>query len=467
MTKKKSQGLEQDPKPASKKPSIERQSVDVTITLESPDFFANLDTCTTSEYVATDSVIIAYSKEVDGEGGRHFYQLFEQNGKRIKGIWVPFSLTLRDVISRLGNVCVTGSQVDTGRSGDYRKIDAIVQAFPEYLRPEIVSRFDATFGATTSVYWNNLTEGQKKTYLANPRARLARSVDGASVLVEYNDKTYSMPLRTDAGASIDSDKLGFVVQEVDKNTLKAQTNTHIPDTDLSIHSERGVIQIVHEHKDSMLHNDACADFAVDPLNSKRVYYAVPGTNELRVIDTSSITESHVPVTPIKLPIQGEIKEFNIDPNGNFFLVLMKQPDGTVLHILERDKLTTVKIVSDVKENIQLDSIGTVYFIDTNNRLRAAHTNFLSYEKGGLQKAYEDRRKKLLDLQAKIKKGILLPDVAASDHIDPAHAQEDSLVVKIASEIDALFDPLIAGAQTLADVDKQSDQVAALKVSAES
>src|SRR3989338_1539724 len=101
MTKKKSQGLEQDPKPASKKPSIERQSVDVTITLESPDFFANLDTCTTSEYVATDSVIIAYSKEVDGEGGRHFYQLFEQNGKRIKGIWVPFSLTLRDVISRL------------------------------------------------------------------------------------------------------------------------------------------------------------------------------------------------------------------------------------------------------------------------------------------------------------------------------------------------------------------------------
>ena len=162
-------------------------------------------------------------------------------------------------------------------------------------------------------------------------------------------------------------------------------------------------------------------------------------------------------------LQTTLKEFNIDPNGNFFLVLMKQPDGTVLHILERDKLVTVKTVSDVKENIQLDNIGTVYFIDVNGKLRVAHTNFLSYEKGGLQKALESRRQKLLDLQAKVKKGIVLPDIASIDHIDPAHAQEESLVSIIGTEIDALFDPLIAGATTLADVDKQSDQIMALKI----
>ncbi len=370
---------------------------------------------------------------------------------------------MKNIISGLAGAYITGSKYTQSSSGRI-SISKAVERFPEYLRAEIISRYDKSFGNASETYITNFTDDQKKTYLANPRARLSRNVTGSNVLAEYNGKTYSMQLRSPAGELIEKDNLGFADKELDGRILKSHTDTHIPDTDLSIHSERGVIQIVHEHKDSMLHNDACADFAVDPLNSKRVYYAVPGTNELRVIDTSSITESHVPVTSIKLPIPGEIKEFNIDPNGNFFLVLMKQPDGTALHILERDKLVTVKTVSDVKENIQLDSIGTVYFIDVNGTLRVAHTNFLSYEKGGLQKALESRRQKLLDLQAKVGKGIVLPDVQNIDHINPIHTEEEYLVSKIASEIDALFDPLIAGATTLADVDKQSDQIMTLKVS---
>lgn len=473
--KKTTQPPEQPNGEPKQKASIEREVADVRISVQPVDFFKENAAWSALEVGVTDSYVLVYQEH--DEAKWHEYRVYDASGKSLCSFHPSFVITGKDIASKTTKSNITPSK-STFSHPDSVKITDIAGHFPSDLQNEIVGRFDEAVKSDANFIgrynlWN--TDKYKQFTMAVPRGSIGTSSDGNKIVIIFKDNPYWIPTIDSDGIVIESNKLSLNSLPKDpeatlqKNPwLKEYVGSggqHIPDTDLNVRIENSQLIMSHEHKATKIFTDTACDYTLDPLDESAIYYAVPNSHEIRVLRAKNITSTHIDVDPIQLPIQGTVQELNFDPNGNFILVTCEEEGKSKLVVLERDTLERVAEIADVKEKVQLDSVGNFYFIDTNGKLRLANSNFLTFEHGGLQKQREAKRKKLADLEKRLSRGgIKLPDDAAVKAIDPARLEEEHIVRSLSRQLDLLFDPHINRASSLADIDKLHDKMDALRLS---
>lgn len=476
MTRKKTQQPPEQPNGEPKQQaSIDRKAVDVKISVQPVDFYKENAAWSALEVGVTDSYVLVYQEH--DEAKWHEYRVYDASGKSICTLHPSFVITGKDIAEKTSKSHIKASNVQSS-SFDTVCITDIAKHFPSYLQTEIVGRFDKALksDANFGEKYNLLNHDKyKQSTMAILRGSIGTSSDGNKIVLTFWDSLYWIPTIDSDGIVIEYNKLRLNSLPKDPEAtllinpwLKEHVGSggqHIPDTDLNVRLENLQLIMSHEHKATKIFTDAACDYALDPLDGSAVYYAVPNSHEIRILRAKNITETHITVDPIQLPIQGSIKELNFDPNGNFFLVTCEEEGREKLVVLERDTLERVSELPDVREKVRLDSVGNLYFIDTNGKLRLANSNFLTFERGGLQKQREVKRKKLTDLQKRLAQGgIKLPDDVAVQAVDPARLEEEHVVRSLSRQLDLLFAPHIGRASSLADIDKLHDKMDALRLS---
>lgn len=230
------------------------------------------------------------------------------------------------------------------------------------------------------------------------------------------------------------------------------------DLGLSIRCERKILSIS-DLQGKRLFSDAAVSYKIDPNDRKLIYYFPPAGDEVKIIRADQLQLAQTPVESKKLPFGNtSVKEVVFDPRGNFIFLL---GNANKLYVVAKDTLEPIEIIPNVTSSINIDSTGSITFIDDQNRIRVAHTNLTSFPSGGLAKIRGLDRAKLAELQERLSQGLALPeDVEATAG---SEAQSDGQIIEAAAaQVESYLRPHFDAADTLADLDRLRAQVGKLK-----
>lgn len=245
--------------------------------------------------------------------------------------------------------------------------------------------------------------------------------------------------------------------------LNTQKGRLIGDSDLTIDNDRGILNVINTTQNQRVYSDSSVGYALDPADQRTVYYYNPQSSELKSFDATKASLTQTPVRAVKLPFTGAVKDFKLDPQGNFVLMIVEKDGKSELKVLEKDTLAVAASVPDITGPLECDNLGNIYFVDGNKRLRLAQTNFMTFPKGGIEGMRTERRAELLRLAEAIEK-IELPEDGELGLADLPKGQLDEERIKreLSRQIDDRFGSMVADAETVDALDSLARRLGKLR-----
>jgi MoxR-like ATPase len=132
----------------------------------------------------------------------------------------------------------------------------------------------------------------------------------------------------------------------------------------------------------------------DPSTPDTVYFI--NTDHVYSMDVSKAARKQaVPIQEAQIDVKN-LQELAIDPHGNFLVIR----SGNTVTIVDKLSGEVMNHVSEVKGPIHIDDQGDILFIDTQNKLREAQTNFKAIPPGGTHAASGVRETRLKEMESR-------------------------------------------------------------------
>jgi hypothetical protein len=227
----------------------------------------------------------------------------------------------------------------------------------------------------------------------------------------------------------------------------------LPDGKHLASRQNGILTILQKDTLQRVYSDACHGFAVDPSDPTKLVYVNPTSRQMITVDLSQTTAQGSSTDVRSLPFQGVVTDLKFDAAGSFILCTVTDPDGSKERMVVLDKVTgnVCSEVPGVKGPITVDAVGSIYFIDSSNRLRLINSTLSSAPAGGFE-ALEQQRREKAAARLKIATEITLPELPAGVVVGPS-ANEDQLEDALAKTLQQRFKGEIAGVETLEALDR--------------
>lgn len=169
----------------------------------------------------------------------------------------------------------------------------------------------------------------------------------------------------------------------------------------------------------------------DPSSENTIYFI--NTGHIYSLDVSrGVKRQMVPLQETQIKVSNP-EEIAIDPNGNYLII----KSGTTVTIVDKLSGEEVNSLNEVKGNIHLDDQGDILFIDTQNRLREAQTNFKAIPPGGTNAASGVRETRLKEMETRFSRLRLDDPDALSAHAPTSEGRvEKTLRETVQKEVEA-------------------------------
>ncbi len=444
--------------------------LDVAITVHPPEFFEKNEG-EVLEIATTDNFEIVYKKE---KNGLLRYYIYNETGKLVKSdeVFPMFAFGYRQLVDSFsynGNLYLRGS------FASYVMLETLLKNFGfSNERVEILLRYFRELAPgkevmPVSAFQNigvwHVTPGKVRT--DSERKKFIFQVDKTIYIytTEVNGVVVS-PDRWNLEKIDDNSNLtpAFLAKNPFlREFIATQKGRPLPNLDIAINHENGIMSVIDLKQNIRLFTDSAAGYVIDPNDKKTVYYINAQQRELKSFVADKASPSQTEVTSISLPFSGTVKEFKLDPQGNFFICTVEEDGMTKILILEKDTLEISGQIDNVFGKLDTDNLGNLYFVDKDGKLRFATTNFMTFQKGGLEEARKKKQATLLKLKDKLAgldlstlgKGSVQKELSTD-------ASEEQIIRSLAKQIDKQFDPEVDKADTIDKLDTIGNQIDALK-----
>ena len=456
------------------------EGLEVKVTVQPPELFED-NKLLIEEVASTDAYNLVYR---DNE-----YVIYDSNGKQQKlpeKFPLEILMNVTEIATKLkeSNKTFFGHRPNFGYDKDrvftveeffvlygFRPVLAEMKSFEKYLDLEVVKRSDRHAYTMT-----DLTTAHAAWYTGKrARAKLSSSADEQWFVLEREGIIYTYHTTDDGGRALEPSHWQLV--RFDSNKINQQVLSQYPwlreyakidkgrpieGTKVAVSCERGILNAVNIEKNQRIFSDAAVGFVVDPNNPRIIHY-LTNENEIKTIHADKLDLSQTESDIRKLPFTTAVKEFRLDRRGNFFLIITEENGKNRLKILEKDTLRVTAEVPEANEKLDIDSVGNIYFLDHEKRLRMANTNFSTFQKGGLEAARDAKKNRLLALQERLAKGLTLPAAGARAK---GEQSEDEILRALGIKLEETFKSLIDKTASVADIDELRGQIEVMKQDAE-
>lgn len=405
-------------------------AVDVTVLPESR--FKNARITGEASGIASIGDIIV---TVFSEKGYSQVATFDQDGKRVD---LPLDPTIKDLMTGSNETYLATEKSNTGT-----KVDRILTniGYPSATAKRIAMKFSKWAGinnlfsssAPNSVFRTNLLPYGEVRLPSESNWEIdigqARGVDRPAFVFTVGDSQFVLDPQRIRENSIGAGDTVASIYKHAKPEDKVITPSLVFADNVEVHVEGSVIEV---HKDGNTVSSISGNSAVrDPSISDTVYFI--NTGHVYSMDVTKVARKiAVPVQETQINIQNP-QELAIDPHGNFLVI---RSDNTVTIV---DKLSgeAMKNIPDVKGNIHVDDQGDILFIDTQNKLREAQTNFKAIPPGGTNAANGARETRLKEMESRFSRLKLDdPDALSSQAPTNEGRVEKTLRETVRKEIEA-------------------------------
>lgn len=407
------------------------------------------------------------------------YVLYDESGARIDAPrgFPPFKITAMDLVNAIQkrgtNSFFFGSRANT--------VDINVLGTDLGLTTEevtsMVKVLSKNFRSGNTYDYSHLLNFKDET-LVMPAAEILNDHDDTCIVFRRSRSLYLYYTKEADGSSIAPADWELVkinntakisAKQLQAHPVLAEFQQHpkgikLDKSERIVKLDSGILTVIDDAKDERVFNDSCRAFAVDPLKQTIIFYVSADCRELKWFDAGTAALTNTAVKTVPLRFDGELVSLRFEPHGNFLLVQVKEEKGHKLMLLEKDTLDLAGEIMGVAGPYDLDANGNLYFVDQEGKLRLACTNLLTFAKGGLAVAREERLKVLKELSAKVV-ALKLPDSTSSPaKTEPQSVSEEQVLAALAQQIEQRFAAELAKASTITELRDLYAKVDALKSS---
>ena len=228
----------------------------------------------------------------------------------------------------------------------------------------------------------------------------------------------------------------------------------------------GILTITQVSDLQRVHADACNGYAVDPADNEKLVYVNPTSHAIVTVDLSKTSGTGARTEGSPIPFEGKITDMKFDPVGNFLLFTVTDEGGgdERMVVVEKSTSKVVAEVPGVRGTITLDQVGTIYFVDTEGRLRVVNSNLKTVPLGGMESLQEERRQRAAKrLEEAIR--IVLPELPEGVILAPT-ANIDQIEDALSKTIQGRFKGDVAGVKSIAELDKLEARIGIVRSSDE-
>lgn len=456
----------------------ETERLDVKVVVQPPEVFED-NTGKVLKVASTNNYSVVYRASNTG----HEYVIYDESGKKVKGTDKIPALVIDG--PKLGSILArTGSGMRIIDSGDYygytKPKDLLVSLnLPSSLEQELSAKLKTLFPQNNVLYDSHLRETRQ--VIISPESEIMSTGDKSRIVFRVDKTLYAYQTVNDQGRVLNPSE--WLLTKVPDNSkidadelkqspylrefMETQKGRPLEGLNVAIDNERGILNVIDTEKNIRIFSDASAGYAVDPNDKKTIYYLDPSNRELKSFqaDQASLTQTQVETR--QLPFQGTVLDLKFDPQGNFFLINVDEGGNRRLLIIEKDTLTTAAAIDGVEGHVDVDNLGNIYFVDKQKQLRLANTNFMTFPKGGLEQARKERRERLIKLRERFAN----IDLNAAGHgqtqtLSPDQMSEEQIIRTLGQQLRERFEPELAKANTIEDLDRLAINLEALKTDPE-
>lgn len=455
-------------------PAVTEKSIlEVTVAVQPSELFAG-NTGEVLDLGCTDNYAVIYRKTADG----YEYAVYNEAGQVITpttNAFPRFALTPHELGRAIKQAGRSGVMPHSN-SPSYVKVSEACQltGFPQDRVDELAAGLKRVFPSSTAIHISTM-EGNREGLLSRPsdiRSDSARDkivfVRGNAVTIYLTRDQTGKVLHPEDWECVDiKDNRKITTEQLQERPylrefLDTQKGRLIGSTDLAVDTDRGILNVIDTKKNVRVYSDSAVGYALDPSDQKTIYYYNPQSGELKTFDATTASLTQTPVIATKLPFPGTVKDFKLDPQGNFILMIVEDGGKSKLHVLEKDTLSIAASIPDIIGPIECDNLGNIYFVDSAKHLRLAQTNFMTFPKGGIEGMRTARRDELLRLSESIE-SLQLPDDAEATLADIPEDQLDEARIKreLSRQINERFSAMVEQASTLEGLDSLQRRIARL------
>ena len=232
---------------------------------------------------------------------------------------------------------------------------------------------------------------------------------------------------------------------------------------VAVFEAAGNLSLLDEGTKQRLFSMGARDYGIDPADGDTLVAIGADGLKLDSVKVSEVVAKKWEVQEVVLPgVKGEMTEIEFEPNGNFALVVSKQEGRGFMGIYEKSGWKKVKELAGVKGNVTVDGNGNIYFVDSNDRVRMASTNFMAYPMGTTLS--ELREQRLVRLRERLAE--LTPEELTRRREEGGEKAGPEAVAK--KELDAklreLFEARLLGAKSVSELTGIVGELEAIKAS---
>lgn len=454
----------------------ERSSVEVVVTLQPAELFVGNDG-KVLDLACTDNYALVFRER----NGKHGYVVYNEAGQIVTptgDAFPKFSLTRHSLAQALKAANFQGVAVDSryNAHGNLIARDTLAKRLniPQARHGEF---FEALAAIDPNVFYTTaLADDQRKVFDLESDIK---SDSTRNKLVFQRGNVLNIYLTHDEeGRVLHPEEWRLVAVKDNGKITATQLKNHpflrefrdtqkgrlIGDTTLAVDNDRGILNVIDTEKNVRVYSDSSVGYALDPSDKKTIYYYNAQSRELKTFDVTQASLAQTPVTATKLQLKGTVKDFKLDPQGNFLLMIVEdESKKSSLHVLEKDTLALAATIPDIMGPIEMDNLGNIYFVDGNRKLRLAQTNFMTFPKGGIEQVRNERRERLLRLSGSIETLNLPPDERPKLAELPADLlDEERITRELRGQLRDRFTPMIEEVSTLDEVESLGRRISKVR-----
>lgn len=253
---------------------------------------------------------------------------------------------------------------------------------------------------------------------------------------DQDERTFVFTIGEDSQFLLDPKRINSIFEGQTASSIyeRPPTTGNVPIaksifSDLNLYERNNLIEL--RKGKSVVASFSGKGVARDPLQTNTIYFI--NTGHVYSCDVSKAAERRMlPLQESQIDIVNP-EELTIDPHGNF-LIIRSGDTVTVVDKLSGDHAGTF---SDVKGNLCVDDQGDILFIDTQDRLREAQTNFKAIPSGGTNAANGARETRLKEMESRFSRLKLDdPDALSSQAPTNEGRVEKTLRETVQKEVEA-------------------------------
>ena len=447
------------------------EEVQVSIDVQPPGVFENNNN-EVKQVATTDSYTIVARQS---EHGHPLYQIYDESGSLVKSNKkIPaFIATARELGKTLENLRY--SRVASRRQ-DYRHSFEQLAERAGYkgCGAELEVNLTTSGSRRSEYHYNDLNQ-LGNVPLISPPSIVKSDYTKSHVVFQRGKKLYVYLTEDSDGKVLHPNEWNLIHIEdnsqIDpallakhpflREFIDTQKGRPIGETSFVIDNERGILNLIDSDQNQRIYCAAASGYAVDPTDNDSIYYITPDGTEIKTFKASEASLSQTEVETHSISINGEPEDLRFDPNGNFLIVRVKEGEASKLVVYTKDTFEVAAELTGVGGDFDIDNTGNLYFVDTDGKLRFASTNFMTFQKGGLESARETRRQELLELQKTIE-ALDLDAVSVNEDKISESASEGEILRALGEKLDSQFTPALSAASTLDAVREIAAKIEALK-----